>query len=145
MTNECIVCYSDSAKSICSRCTACTCITCYKKLTHCPQCRSNNLKSLNFIKTRSQTLKKRKQIMRLVVEEHLRQIVHISYNSVQSDLMTCHLEILFDNIIKLIKNNKWILTSHRWKTILKSTLIRRIKNGSAISRVHYVQIFNETF
>ena len=45
MTNECIVCYSDSAKSICSTCNVCTCITCYKKLTHCPQCR-NELKLL---------------------------------------------------------------------------------------------------
>ena len=145
MTNECIVCYSDSAKSICSTCNAHACITCYKKLSHCPQCRSNDLKSLNFIKTRSQTLKKRKEFMRLVVEEHLRQIVHISYHPVQCDLKTYHLEILFDNIIKLIKNNKWILSSHSWKTILKSTLIRRIKNGCDIARVHYVQIFNETF
>ena len=40
MTNECIVCYSDSAKSICDRCTCNACTDCCKKLTHCPQCRN---------------------------------------------------------------------------------------------------------
>ena len=45
MTNECIVCYSDRANARCTKCTCNVCTACYKKLTHCPQCRTKFIKN----------------------------------------------------------------------------------------------------
>ena len=143
MSNECIICYENSAKSICSTCNACTCITCYKKLIHCPQCRSNDLKLLNLIDEKFLSNITRK-IFKFILDKELKN--RGQKFSISTDAKKTIIQIVFTLIFKTInianqKYNNCVISHKHMITAIKS-LLRESEHGGLLDNT--IRIINET-